>query len=352
MKSFPVELGKLLTVVAGKLNSDGVLLEANAGLLRIIGAQPIGSKIGRFFIQPSFAMLTAALNRDGGGYEGLLTIGDFAGMTRTLRGRVWRADRTVMVLAEFDITELERINDAMLSLNRESSVAQYSLSQSNMILEESNATMAQREGQFVVDSLTDALTGVGNRRKLDQALASEIERVRRGEGPLSAIMADVDHFKRVNDDYGHGAGDKVLAQFGALLSSHTRATDVVARFGGEEFIVLLPHTGLSLAITKAEQFRNALASQTIEPLTTAVTSSFGVAELLSGENSESLLRRVDSALYRAKEGGRNRVMAALPNGTIATVTASCAAETNSASSAEAMKFPSDSRDTPSRSSPM
>ncbi len=237
-------------------------------------------------------------------------------MTRTLRGRVWRTDRGVMVLAEFDIAELERINDAMLSLNRDSSVAQYSLSQANIMLKESNATMAQREGQFVADSLTDALTGVGNRRKLDQALAAEVGRARRGEGPLSAIMADVDHFKRVNDEYGHGAGDKVLAQFGAMLKSQTRTTDVVARFGGEEFVVLLPHTGLSLAVAKAEQFRQALALQTIEPLTTVVTSSFGVAELLSGENSESLLSRVDAALYRAKEGGRNCVVAAAPNGTL------------------------------------
>ncbi|MHB8723207.1 MAG: GGDEF domain-containing protein [Steroidobacteraceae bacterium] len=313
MSSFPGELGTLLTVVAGKLNSEGVLLEANAGLLRITGTPPIGSKIARLFIQPSFAMLMAALERDGGRYEGLLTLGDYAGKTRSLRGRVWRAEHTVMVLAEFDIAELERVNDAMLSLNRESSVAQYSLSQSNMMLKESNATMAQREGQFVADSLTDALTGVGNRRKLDQALAAEIGRAQRREGPLSAVMADVDHFKRVNDDYGHGAGDKVLAQFGALLKAHTRATDVVARFGGEEFVVLLPHTGLSLAIAKAEQFRHALALRTIEPLTTTVTSSFGVAELLSGENAESLLKRVDAALYRAKEGGRNRVMAAAPN---------------------------------------
>jgi diguanylate cyclase (GGDEF)-like protein len=304
MNSFTFDLDAMLTVAAGVLDANGVLLEANAGLLRLLPAAcapPIGTKVARYFIQPSFATLADGAGRNE--YHGLLTIGDYAGTTRTLRGRVWRTAADIRVLAEYDIAELEKLNDAILELNREASIAQRSLTHANV-------SSKQREVQVVEASLTDALTGVGNRRKLDQALATEISRVRRHGGTLSAIMADVDHFKRVNDEYGHGAGDKVLARFGALLRIQTRATDVVARFGGEEFVVLMPHTSLAQAVLRAEQLRSSLAAELIAPLTKPVTASFGVAMLAHGEEQESLLSRIDAALYRAKDGGRNKVVAA------------------------------------------
>jgi len=307
VKSFPVDLEALQTVAAAVLDEDGVLLEANAGFLRLLPpglAKPIGSRVGRIFIQPSFAALRATMSKDGqDSYHGLLTIGDYDVRSRTLRGRVWHTAAGLRVLAEYDIAELERLNDAMLDLNRDSAVVQHTLAQSNV-------SLTQRQGQLVEESLTDALTGVGNRRKLEQSLAIEVSRVRRGAGSLSVIMADIDHFKRVNDVYGHGAGDKVLAHLGALLKSTTRPTDIVARFGGEEFFVLMPHTSLAQAALKAEQLRAALAAQIIEPLTEPVTSSFGVAELSPEEEGQSLLGRVDAALYQAKETGRNRVVAA------------------------------------------
>lgn len=307
MKSFPLDLDALVTVAAAVLAANGELLEANAGFLRLLppdGAPPIGAQAARFFIQPTFAALTAAASSGSSeSYSGLMTIGDYAGKTRSLRGRVWRTATGIRVLAEYDIAELEKLNDAMLDLNRESSVAQHTLARANV-------TLKQREVQIVEASLTDALTGVGNRRRLDQALATEISRVRRTGGTLSAIMADIDHFKRVNDDYGHGAGDKVLARLGATFRTQTRPTDIVARFGGEEFVVLMPHTGLAQAASKAEQLRNAVAAECIEPLPRPVTSSFGVAELSRGEDGDSFLARADAALYRAKEGGRNRVATA------------------------------------------
>ena len=307
MKSFAVDLDSLLTVAAAVLDANGVLLEANAGFVRLLPGdctQPIGGRVGRFFIRPAFPALIAADAREGDcAYRGAMTIGDEAGATRTLRGQVWRTPNGIRVLAEYDIADLERLNEAMLELNRESAISRDTLARTNVVLK-------QREAQIVEASLTDALTGVGNRRRLEQALAVEIGRVRRMGGTLSAIMADVDHFKRINDAHGHGAGDKVLVRVAALLKSQTRATDIVARFGGEEFIVLMPHTGLAQAAAKAEHLRIALAAEVIAPLARPVTSSFGVAELECDEDGESLLRRADAALYRAKEGGRNRVVAA------------------------------------------
>ena len=123
-------------------------------------------------------------------------------------------------------------------------------------------------------------------------------------------MADLDHFKHVNDRYGHEAGDKVLASFGELLRQRTRATDIAARFGGEEFVVLMPATDLANAIAIAERIRAAIAGLQVEPLLEPVTASFGVVERGQASLPNAFMRRADVALYEAKRQGRNRVVAA------------------------------------------
>jgi diguanylate cyclase (GGDEF)-like protein len=159
-------------------------------------------------------------------------------------------------------------------------------------------------------ALTDPLTGVGNRRRLDEALRTEISRMHRYDGRLSAVMTDLDHFKRINDRHGHQVGDQVLQEFARLLQSHCRDSDLVARFGGEEFVILMPEVGLDEARACAERMRATLAQATIPPLAEPVTASFGVAELAPGEDGEALLRRADEALYAGKAAGRDRVTVA------------------------------------------
>lgn len=308
MNAFTVDVVGLMTVAAAVLDVDGVLIAANAGFLRLLpsgGVGAVGSRVGRHFIQPTFAALVASAGEEDGaeGSGGLLTLGAHEDKTRTLRGRVWRSAAGIHLVAEYDIEELEALNDAMLRLNRESAFAQSSLARENL-------TLARREAESMEASLTDALTGVGNRRKLEQVLAVEVGRARRHGGALSAIVADVDHFKRVNDDFGHGAGDKVLVRVAARLVAASRASDFVARFGGEEFVIVMPATTRDQACAKAERMRSELAAERIEPLPGAVTASFGVAQLGDGEDGASLLERADAALYQAKEGGRDRVVAA------------------------------------------
>ena len=306
MPWFANVLEPLSAVVAATLQDDSTLIEANEGFRRIIkveGRNPIGAQSSRFFLQPNFTTLAGLIAGDSGEiYNGLLTMGDFMGAPRTLRGRVWRLGKRLRLLAEYDIDELERLNEKMIELNHEYATSQVSLAQTNFRLE-------QREAEIVALSLTDALTGLGNRRQLEQALTIEISRVQRTGGLLCAFMADLDHFKQINDTFGHEAGDKVLEAFGGLLREHTRATDIVARFGGEEFVGLMPHTELVRATATAERIREVLASGPIEPLPKPITASFGVVELARGEQAESLLRRVDKALYEAKHTGRNRVVA-------------------------------------------
>jgi diguanylate cyclase (GGDEF)-like protein len=304
MPWFPPELDPLLAVAAAALDENGTLLEANAGFLNLIDKwvpQPIGTGVARFFIQPVFAILVGKnAGADGEIHRGLLTIGNFAERSRSLRGRIWRVAGRLRVLAEYDIEELERLNDTVLALNQDYASAQFALVQVNFKLQ-------QREAQILASSLTDPLTGVGNRRRLEQALEMEIGRAERTGGALSAFIADLDHFKSVNDTFGHEAGDKVLAAFGDMLRQRTRATDIVTRFGGEEFVVLMPDTDLEKALGVAERCREAFAASHVEPLPKPATASFGVAELIAGEQGSALLRRADAALYEAKHSVRDRV---------------------------------------------
>src|SRR5438132_9558486 len=156
---------------------------------------------------------------------------------------------------------------------------------------------------------TDDLTGLVNRRRFIEALDGEIVRANAFESPLSVVLGDLDHFKLVNDRFGHQAGDEVLRQFAELVREHLRDVDVPGRIGGEEFAILLPETEATGAVAVAERVRRSLQSLRPTPEKGGtVTASFGVAQLVSGETGDELLRRADVALYRAKSAGRNTVM--------------------------------------------
>ncbi len=157
-------------------------------------------------------------------------------------------------------------------------------------------------------AMIDGLTGLWNRTYLDIHLTIEIASAHRTDQPLSCIMADVDHFKHINDTYGHSFGDELLRTIAALIAANCRTEDIVCRYGGEEFTVLLPRTPLFRAAELAERLRLAIEAQTFtyrdKPI--RVTCSFGVANLREA-SSPSLVELADAALYTAKRSGRNRV---------------------------------------------
>ena len=156
---------------------------------------------------------------------------------------------------------------------------------------------------------TDMLTALLNRRHIMERFDQEFERSRRTKRPLSCIMIDVDHFKTINDTHGHLAGDAVLKEISRRLQSETRKYDAVGRYGGEEFLVMLPETGLEQAQVVAERIRMAVRDTAIEGL--SVTISLGVALQQDNDNTtDDLLRRADGALYSAKGNGRDRIHAA------------------------------------------
>lgn len=159
---------------------------------------------------------------------------------------------------------------------------------------------------------SDELTGLHNRHALDARLEAELERAARYGVPLSVVMFDVDHFKRVNDTLGHAAGDEVLRRMARIARDQVRRPDDLFRWGGEEFLLLAPHTDLQGATALAEKLRAAIEAERFSDAGT-VTASFGVAEWRAGEYRDEWFRRVDQAMYRAKNAGRNRVVAFGPD---------------------------------------
>ncbi|GAB4509022.1 MAG: hypothetical protein Tsb0026_08580 [Sulfuricaulis sp.] len=171
------------------------------------------------------------------------------------------------------------------------------------------------------ESITDSLTGIYNRRYLERRLTSEVARASRYGMPLSVLLLDIDHFKLVNDSYGHQVGDVVLAELAQLIVNTVRTTDIVTRYGGEEIMVIAPSTPLKTATNLAERLRKIIEHKLFDIPTKLhrklktlhITVSVGVACFGQNANDfESLIQSVDEALYRAKKKGRNCVINAYP----------------------------------------
>lgn len=180
------------------------------------------------------------------------------------------------------------------------------------LLQESAEELRRRAEAASEMSMTDALTGLLNRYGLQRALQRELSEARRYTRPLSCLLLDIDFFKLINDTHGHAAGDAALMQAARVLTESVRGSDVVCRYGGEEFLVLAPETDASGAHSLAEKIRLAVSSRLFGDgeRAFALTLSAGVAELLPGESGNDMIARADLALYQAKHRGRDRVEAA------------------------------------------
>lgn len=162
------------------------------------------------------------------------------------------------------------------------------------------------------ESLTDALTGISNRKAFDTALARVFQECAEQGATCSLLLADIDHFKMFNDTFGHMVGDKVLRFVGATLKSCVKGKDIAARFGGEEFAVILPHTDITGSCALADQIRTAISSGKLKNRESGesygrLTISIGVAQFRPEDLPNDLIQRADEALYKAKKNGRNRV---------------------------------------------
>jgi len=177
-------------------------------------------------------------------------------------------------------------------------------------LERAQAELQEQKERAEALARTDALTGLANRRAFDEAVQQELRRAERYASPLALVMADLDHFKSINDRFGHHVGDQVLTDFAQTLRTAVRDVDLAGRWGGEEFVVLMPGTTLEDATQAAERMRLAVAGRPtrLAGATCGYTASFGVAALSADDKTiHDLVGAADAALYRAKKNGRNRV---------------------------------------------
>ena len=226
--------------------------------------------------------------------------GSMAGALKTLdaalRHLTWQTQRVaagdftqrVDFMGEFS----EAFNSMVVALDEARTV----LHESNELLDERNELLQVQAVQLEKLATTDALTSAYNRRKFNDLTLAEVERVRRYGHPLSLLILDIDHFKRVNDAHGHEAGDEVLVVLAGLIRAAIRATDSLARWGGEEFVVLSPDVTLEGEAELAERLRAAAAAHDHASVG-KVTASFGVAQYRAGETPDELFARADEALY-------------------------------------------------------
>jgi diguanylate cyclase (GGDEF)-like protein len=173
-------------------------------------------------------------------------------------------------------------------------------------------SLEQANRELEIQATSDALTGLANRRAVEAALMRDLARADREHSSVSLLALDVDHFKKVNDTYGHAVGDLVLAAIGVALRNTLRGGDLPGRIGGEEFIAILPNTDTDGAAVTAERLRKVISEQRVRVPggTLGVTASFGVSTARGpgcAGTGKALLERADAALYAAKRGGRNRV---------------------------------------------
>ncbi|RTL53090.1 MAG: diguanylate cyclase [Rhodocyclaceae bacterium] len=235
---------------------------------------------------------------------------DYEVQLHTLKGVTFWAHLSAILIAKPD-----GASEAFVSFNdiTERKNAELALHQSNMNLQMRLVEIQELQQQLQEQAVRDSLTGLYNRRYLAETLDRELARARRQGHPLSLLLIDLDHFKELNDNHGHRAGDAVLKAVAELLRMDIRSADLACRYGGEEFLIVLPGMGLDKAEEKAESWRQSIEGHLfkVREETLRITASFGVAVYPEhGRDPDQLIHAADTALYEAKRQGRNRVICA------------------------------------------
>lgn len=297
MAEYLLSSGRLAILL---LDLQGTILDCNPFFLESVklAEKPVGQTISAF----SSNAFPPGKNMTEGECQPIkFTFALHHSLSHALSGNVLRVQNRYLIFANtIRLTDhelmatLSKLTDELTDMTRE-------LNKKNRELAAANQTITQLMN-------TDPLTGLTNRRHLEERLDTEMSAARRHSRPLAALMTDIDHFKSINDTYGHDAGDKVLVKVAQALQSTCRKEDIVARYGGEEFIVILPDSPAAATLECAERIRKTIQDIRHPGIDRLVTASFGATLFLVTDSQESLIKRADTGLYEAKESGRNRVV--------------------------------------------
>ncbi|MET0106993.1 MAG: GGDEF domain-containing protein [Sedimenticola sp.] len=306
---FPDILRHVSSVAVAVFDRHGHLVDSNAGFKALLKFAEVDGRgdIRKLFVQPGFDELTAvSVDADaddtvGQVFSGVLNLGNPDVTVRSLHGTVYSKAERFLLIAEYDINEYEFLSASVLEMNEE-------MAQMQRQLKKMNTELKRSEQKLREASLTDYLTGVPNRRHFMQRGEQALAGCERSGQPLTLVVCDLDHFKRINDEFGHDVGDEVLVWFSDSARRVMRVNDVFARFGGEEFVFLLPDTLEKDACILLERLRSSMSKEQDLELGRPVTASFGVVEWCPGATLESMLKSADEALYEAKEKGRDCIV--------------------------------------------
>lgn len=279
------------------IDKDKKILDCNNGFIKILGLRekPINCELTEFLSSHSEKLLLPdrAFNTNTYIFKGS------GNVEVLLRGFIFPVDNFyLLILQQYRltynelITKMSILNDQIVDITRQ-------LEKKNLQLSEALTTIKKITN-------TDPLTGILNRRAFQKALKREISFAKRHNLPLSLVIIDIDYFKRINDTYGHDVGDYVLKNFAKIILKSIRHEDIFARFGGEEFVILLPNTNINSAFEVCERIRQKIEKTSFKRIKEKITASFGISELIENDREVDLIKRADEALYEAKRKGRNR----------------------------------------------
>lgn len=304
----PAFLEPVRSLAVAVLGDQGELVAANRGF-RDLAPESAGggaSDPRAAFINPTLGELVAWVGNTGSGgevYEGPMTLGDVDGRTETWMGRVYRRNGRLLVVAEYDVDKARELQSQLLDLTEE-------YAEKGRELARANRELARYAEEWERIGLSDSLTGLPNRRSFEKFLEHHVGAAERFGEALAVLVLDLDHFKAVNDTYGHSWGDEVLKRVAATLVAGVRKSDVVARWGGEEFGILAPKTDVRGGVQLGNRLREAVAATAMPEGMPQVTVSVGVAQWQPGQSGQALFQKADAMLYRAKRTGRDQVEAA------------------------------------------
>ena len=286
------------SIVTVLFDTEWKIVDCNEGAHRTCGGIPAGHSLKEHLLDPD---ALPQLPVGDAHVQTTLVLRTPAGVPAAITGTMGRVAGGILLVGiptvvntDSMILQMSRLTDQLTDVTRE-------LRNRNSALELANATITALMN-------TDVLTDLPNRRSFLSRLPAALSFARRSLEPLSLVMADLDNFKRVNDTFGHDTGDAVLKAFAAVVRSLCRLEDTSCRFGGEEFLLLLPNTELTGAAVVAERLRSKTLDDVHLPDGASMTVSLGVTILHEGDSQDSFLRRVDDGLYEAKNEGRNRAV--------------------------------------------
>lgn len=283
------------SVAVAVLDENGRVIESNQGFRATLSGEDAR------LVRPGLEELKKAVpKQDGLAYRGAIVLADANDGWEGVSGSIYRRDSKMLVVAELGVSAYQQLNGEIRSLEKELEETQRVLTRRNQSLQKALDDVEALKRQ-------DILTGLANRKSLDERINQEIGRWERYRRPLGLILMEMDDFGGINESYGREVGDDLLRHVATILGQSLRTTDMVARYGGLEFALLLPETNEMGALIVAERVRMELENLIILPMVRPMTASFGVAMLLPGEGRLELYARAGRAVGHSKKNGRNCV---------------------------------------------